>query len=702
MSAPLRRVLAVATLLLLLPAAALACILADPEGPWTEKESLLRLQKQFTPRDNPDRGLDVSLYGIELEVTPNGDYLDGQVEITFSPLRTLDAAVFDFASAGLAVTELLLDGQPATFTHADDLITIPLDPPADVGATLVARISYQGNVGSPDFGLGGFKGGYRVRTFTDDDGFQIPGQTIIATLSEPDAARAWWPCHDWPHDAAQVRIAVTAPDNLVFAGPGLRVDDTDLGNGKRRQEWWMPTEIPPYLVSLAISPYATAPGDHVTWRETAPVRDNDGQSVDTPVEYYVPAHKEAAARASWVNTPRMMTAYDDALGPYPYADLKYGMAMFIFGGAMEHPTISSMSDKVVNLEPSARTGGPSWEWITAHELIHQWFGNCAHVERWGEIWLNEGFASYGEVLWYEWEYGYQVGKNWLIDDKWRPTFAGTIRDPEAALFGTTVYRKGAWFLHMLRQVLGDDPGTGEPRLLAAMRAYLNPDPADPGPDCRPVSTADFQAACEQVLRDAGRDDHLQQDSLDWMFTPWLEREGRPQLRARWFPSDEGIQVEIQQPDDHTYRLPLPIRLRYVDGTASDVTIQWVDGASTDFVLAADRAVSDLEIDPDQDWLLDVSTSRAVLGLAPPFPNPFNPALNVEFFLARSQRVTLVVYDVRGRVVEVLADGDFDAGPHALLWDGRGADDAPVASGVYFLQMRSADGNVETRKATLLR
>jgi len=687
---------------LLLPAVSLACILAGPEGPWQEKEDLVRLQKQFTPRENPDRGLDVSLYELDLTISATDDALAGVVAITFQPTRLLDAAVFDFATAGLVVSELLLDGQPAAFTHADDLLTVPLSPAVGQGTDLVVRVTYDGNVGTPDFGLGGFKSGYRVRRFSDDNGFPIPDQPIVATLSEPDAARAWWPCHDWPVDAAQVRIAVTGPSELVYAGPGVRVADEDLGGGLRRQEWWMPTEIPSYLVSLAISPYATADGDHVTWRETAPVRDHQGQAVDTPVEYYVPAHKEAAARASWVNTPRMMTAYDDALGPYPYADLKYGMAMFVFGGAMEHPTISSMSDKVVNEEPSSRTGGPSWEWITAHELIHQWFGNCVRVERWGEIWLNEGFASYGEVLWYEWEYGYQAGKNWLIDDKWRPSFAGTVLDPQGALFGNTVYRKGAWFLHMLRQVLGDDPQTQEPRLLAAMRAYLNPDPADPGAECRAVTTDEFQAACEQILREAGRLEYLQDDSLDWMFQPWLTREGRPQLRVRWIPSAAGVDVVVRQPADHVYRLPLPVRLRYTDGTTSELTVAWVDGLRTDFSVAGDRTVEAVEIDPQRDWLLDVTPSRAEPGLAAPYPNPFNPALNVEFVLERTERVSLVVYDVRGRALVTLADGEFGAGLQSVQWDGRDADGGTAASGVYFLQLRTESGRVETRKAALVR
>ena len=677
-----------------------ACILAGgPEGPWLEKTGEPSYGKQITPRESPDRGIDVTLYELELTVSALDDSLAGVVTITFAPTRTLDAIVLDFATAGLEVSSLTLDGNGVAFTHASDLLTIPRDPALAAGVSRVVEVTYTGRIGIPDLGIAGFKGGYWLRYFSDAAGFSDPTQPVIATLSEPDAARAWWPCHDWPHDAAQVRIAVTGPDHMIFAGPGLRTADADLGNGLRRQEWWMPTEIPSYLVSLAVARYATAPGDHVSWRETATVRDNAGQPVSVPVEYYVPPLLEAAARASWTNTPRMMAEFDAHLGPYPYWDLKYGMAMFVFGGAMEHPTISSMSSNVVSEEPSDRTGGPSWEWITAHELIHQWFGDCARVERWGEIWLNEGFASYGEVLWYEWEYGYEVGKNWLIDDKWRPSFNGPIVDP-SALFGTTVYRKGAWFLHMLRQVLGEDTQAGEPRLLAAMRAFLDSDPSDAGPECRPVTSADFQAACEQVLRDAGRLDYLVDDSLDWMFEPWLTREGRPQLGVGWVDVPGGVRVSISQPAGRSYRLPLPVRVRYADDSISATTVEWVDGNLTEFTLSTTGPVAAIEIDPDRDWLLDIPPG--VVGLAPPYPNPFNPSLTVEFYLDRGQRVDLVVFDVRGRSVDVLAARDFSAGSHRLVWEGRDRDGAEVASGVYYLQLRAADGLVETRKATLLR
>jgi hypothetical protein len=81
------------------------------------------------------------------------------------------------------------------------------------------------------------------------------------------------------------------------------------------------------------------------------------------------------------------------------------------------------------------------------------------------------------------------------------------------------------------------------------------------------------------------------------------------------------------------------------------------------------------------------------------PNPFNPSTEIAFSITSSGPVTLVIYDVQGRLVSTLADAVFDAGPHRVGWEGRHTDGAPVASGVYFYRLTTT-GGVETRKMVL--
>ena len=73
-----------------------------------------------------------------------------------------------------------------------------------------------------------------------------------------------------------------------------------------------------------------------------------------------------------------------------------------------------------------------------------------------------------------------------------------------------------------------------------------------------------------------------------------------------------------------------------------------------------------------------------------------------FDLARAGRVHLAIYDVRGRHVATVLDAERAAGRHAASWSGRDAAGRTVANGVYFAELRTADGVVSSRRVVLLR
>lgn len=83
------------------------------------------------------------------------------------------------------------------------------------------------------------------------------------------------------------------------------------------------------------------------------------------------------------------------------------------------------------------------------------------------------------------------------------------------------------------------------------------------------------------------------------------------------------------------------------------------------------------------------------------PNPFNPSTEIAFTLARPGRVSIAVYDVGGRRVASLKDGEAEAGSFRLVWDGRDESGQDVAAGTYFVRMLGADSHFE-RKMILLR
>jgi len=84
-----------------------------------------------------------------------------------------------------------------------------------------------------------------------------------------------------------------------------------------------------------------------------------------------------------------------------------------------------------------------------------------------------------------------------------------------------------------------------------------------------------------------------------------------------------------------------------------------------------------------------------------FPNPFNPKTTIAYALPEAGHVTLRVYDVAGRLVRVLEDGEREAGAHSATWDGTDGAGLGVGSGVYFCRLET-DGRVETRSMVLLK
>lgn len=83
------------------------------------------------------------------------------------------------------------------------------------------------------------------------------------------------------------------------------------------------------------------------------------------------------------------------------------------------------------------------------------------------------------------------------------------------------------------------------------------------------------------------------------------------------------------------------------------------------------------------------------------PNPFNPRTEISFYLPKPGRTKIEVYDLRGRLVRVLADSVLEAGAHDRIWDGRDGQAGMVASGVYFIRLKGQD-LTEVSRAILVR
>ena len=625
-----------------------------------------RMEIERARKTQVDQGTyDVLHYDLALEINASDESISGTLSLEAASVAgNPTSVVLDLVNV-LTVSAVRENGGAATFSHANDLLTVFLSEDYAPGDRIRLEIDYGGKPTAENEELNDAAFAFARHGPNP----QNRDQLVIYTLSEPFFARAWWPCKDVPDDKATARLHVTVPDTLIVASNGALENEVILPGGRKTYVWYEKYPIATYLVSLAISNY-TVFSDYFHY---GPV---DSMEV---VCFAYPEHV-AGAQLDFTNTVRMLELYSDLFGLYPFIEEKYGMAEFGWLGAMEHQTCTSMG--------SGFFAGVTRrdDWVVAHELAHQWWGDLVTPAGWADVWLNEGFATYSEALWVEHIAGPDSVRDYMSG--WRPSwgFTGTLYDPEN-LFGTTVYHKGGWALHMLRHVMGDQGFFG------ALRDYGSEESFG----YKNATTADFQRVCEEHYG----------GGLAWFFDEWVYGEGEPQYAFYWTRTGSGggdvVDLTMRQTQaGRVFTMPVDVRfsLESGDTTADSTVAVWNDEPLEQYRFVFDRRVVGVDVDPDL-WILATVEERELEAVAVTIsPNPFNTSARVGYEVGSGGTVEVDVYDVTGAHVRTLYRGSRQAGYHEAEWDGRNSAGEPVSSGVYFVCLRAAAGTM-VRKAVRL-
>lgn len=603
------------------------------------------------------QNIDVTYYNLNLNIDPNAFLLTGSVVMKGKSLVPgFQEVVLDLAG-NMSVAGV--SGDADTFSRQGDKLILMLKTPVATGESFQVQVDYNGNPQTG--GFGGF-------VFDSQN-----GQPLIWTLSEPYYARGWWPCKDVPADKADsVDIVVTVPSTLLAASNGRLISEQDNNNGTKTFHWQERYPIPTYLVSLAITNYTK----FSEWFKYSP---NDSMEITN----YVYPSSLASAKSGLAELPDMLDFFHKTFGPYPFLKEKYGVAQFGWSGGMEHQTLSSQ--------------GNFGQVLNVHELAHQWWGDMITNANWSEIWLNEGFASYSEALYFEEIVGedyYHKYMSWM-DWNYSGSIYRTDTTSVSSLFNGIVYDKGAWVLHMLRHVVGDS------NFFDILQAYA----ADPRFKYGNATTAGFKDVCETV---SGR-------ALDWFFEPWILGNGRPLYLFAWqaqsVENGTRLDLSIEQTQVASDRLyPMPIDLQ-IEAANQDTTITIFNNAASQifsFVLPFEPTNVTLD---KENWILKqvdevLYTSVESLEQVPAqftlrqnYPNPFNAGTTIAFELERSSEVELKLFNLSGQLVRVLANGSYGAGHHRINWDGKGEHGRSLSSGIYIYQINS--GNFKKSKKLIL-
>ncbi|HET6360917.1 MAG TPA: M1 family metallopeptidase [Gemmatimonadota bacterium] len=515
-----------------------------------------------TPADGYERqpALDVLHYDVAIELPAEGAQIAGRTAVLYQAVAAdLSGLELDLGAA-MTVDSVTVDGRPTEFAHEGDRLAVQVPIPA--GARGQAVVWYHG---VPADGL--------------IVGVTRHGRPSIFADNWADRAHHWFPSVDHPSDKATVEFDVVAPAALEVVANGVLDGRTELSGGRARTRWTESSAIPVYGMVIGVADFAV---------------ERAGEVDGIEITHWTFVEDSAAGAIAFARSTEILAFYDSLFGPYPYEKLAHVQSATKFGG-MENPgAIFYSQNQIGGATAADAQGREALTSLVAHETVHQWFGDAVTEADWNHLWLSEGFASYFDAIFFEFHGGVN-GRGPAELARQMRTRAAAVRELEAAapqaiyepdvgpgeyerLLDAESYEKGAWVLHMLRRLVGDEAFfEGVRDYYASLRGGT-------------AWTADFARIMEEA---AGQ-------PLGWFFAQWVARPGMPVLTASVEEGSGGRILRIEQTQSgEPYRLEVELELR--SGERSERRTVEMVGASGELLVDLEAPL-EVVIDPDG-WLL---------------------------------------------------------------------------------------------------
>lgn len=391
--------------------------------------------------------IDVINYQILLDFrNASAQQISGNCQVKFQSLQN-NVSTLNLDLLKLSIDSIKQQNQILNYSYNDTLIVIELATTLNQNELDSVTVYYQGHPQGDPSNWGGFyfQGNY---SYNLGVGFGADPHNY---------GRIWHPCFDNFVERATYDITLIVPSGFNGYANGLIVSETDFGTHKERS-WRLNQDIPTYLACVAVSNYT-----HVDLTFNSSLTGSD-----IPMYLIAAPTDTNNMKTSFANLPNAMNAFENQYGPYLWDKVGFHLVPFS-SGAMEHATSIAY--------PRATSDGSlTYETLMAHELAHHWWGNLVTCRTDGDMWINEGMASYSERIFLEYVYGYS---NYLSDIKNNHKdvlLNAHIRDngyyaisgvPHEITYGDHSYNKGADVAHNLRTYMGDT------EFFSGLQSFLN-------------------------------------------------------------------------------------------------------------------------------------------------------------------------------------------------------------------------------------
>jgi aminopeptidase N len=525
------------------------------------------------PFDKPPRSVrslpyDVKHTLLQLRLDFEKEAIDGIATHQLAPFADSERLEFDIGDmkvASVLMSPETPESEPrkVEFDTTDDKLIVRPAKPIPGGTDIWVRIAYR--VEKPRRG---------ARFVTPDE--REPTQPrMMWTQSEPEYARYWYPCLDSPNERALFTLQIVAPAKYFVLSNGALHSTADNEDGTKTWNWRMTQPHAPYLTSVVAGEFE------------ALTQEWDGIAITS----HVPPGRLDEARRCFSRTPDMMKFFSERIGVrYPWNKYAQICVDEYEWGGMEHTTATTLNMNTLHDERAALDFADNNDNLVAHELVHQWFGNLVTCKDWGEIWLNESFATYYATLWTEHDRGadeaawqrHREAESYLNEDKdryRRPIVTYRYPTPDS-MFDRHSYPKGGRVLHMLRIVLGDEAFHKSVKHYLERHQYTA------------VETADLRTSIEQATG----------QGLNWFFEQWVYRGGHPEYDVSYTYDEDEKQLRVTVQQSQTvdaltplFRMPIEIEITANSGPKTHKVV--VSKAEEAFSFSADRRPRRVTFDP---------------------------------------------------------------------------------------------------------
>jgi len=376
---------------------------------------------------------DLLFYHLDIRVDPDQKFISGKNTIRFKMLKDGTRIQLDLYE-NLKVEKILLGTTELKYEREFNAVFVDFPETLKAGREYTIDFHYSGNpLESGRFGAVAFRK-------------DPAGQHWITTACEGPGASIWWPNKDqWRDEVEHMLISVTIPNGLTDVSNGRFLGKTDLGDGYSRWDWQVHYPINNYNVSLNI-------GNYVHFSDRLD---------DLPLDFYVTPDNLEKAKTQFAQAKPMIEAYQKYFGEYPFKKDGYKLIEVPYSG-MEHQSAVTYGNRFANgyLERDWTGVGVSlkFDFIIIHESAHEWFGNSVSAADVSDMWIQEGWTTYLEMVYVEHMFGYDDALKYINGYKPKVqnrtpiiTQRGVHRSPPG-----DQYFKGALFINTLRSVVDDD------------------------------------------------------------------------------------------------------------------------------------------------------------------------------------------------------------------------------------------------------